>query len=197
MTFFGLNLYHAKSGIISFWGGSPKIFKACLHVPTPFPSKFIIMPMVTGSPTGRMGSIPILPVRLPVTIITMLNFDRHCDGDGNGLGTCKQAFMGYCSFNFVQSFETAKCNCDLAKSRLTGIIIIMAEMVQNSFCIPHLLPRSFSQTHLYWSNFLSKVPYPVLDRKGGGVLHTGDGVPAPVSTGMGYPPSRSLPSKLA
>ena len=32
-----------------------------------------------------MGLEPILPVRLPVTIDTMLN----CDGDG--VGTCKQA----------------------------------------------------------------------------------------------------------
>ena len=38
-----------------------------------------------------MGSTPILPVRLPITIDTMLNFDGHCDGDGDGVGMCKQA----------------------------------------------------------------------------------------------------------
>ena len=38
---------------------------------------------------GRMGLEPILPVRRPVTIDTMLNFGGHCDG----AGTCKQAFI--------------------------------------------------------------------------------------------------------
>ena len=42
------------------------------------------MPMVTGSLTGTMGS------RLPVTIVTMLDFDGNGHGDGDGLGTCKQ-----------------------------------------------------------------------------------------------------------
>ena len=36
-----------------------------------------------------MGPVPILPVKLPVTISTMLKFDRHCHGDGNGVGMCK------------------------------------------------------------------------------------------------------------
>ena len=61
------------------------IVKACLHIPTPSPSpsSFITVPMVTG----RMGSRPILPVRQPVTIDIMLNFDGdgHCDGDGVGM----------------------------------------------------------------------------------------------------------------
>ena len=48
--------------------------------------------MVTDSLTGKMGVRPILPVRLSVTIATMLNFDGHCDGDGDGVGMCKQAF---------------------------------------------------------------------------------------------------------
>ena len=42
--------------------------KACLHIPTPFPSpsSFIIVPMVTGRLMGRMDVEPILPVRQPV-----------------------------------------------------------------------------------------------------------------------------------
>ena len=49
--------------------------KVCLHVPTQSlspsqcPSKFNIVPMVTGSLTGKMGVEPILPVRRPVTKI--------------------------------------------------------------------------------------------------------------------------------
>ena len=76
--------------------------KACLHIPAPSPSpsecpsKFNIVPMVTGSLTGRMGLEAILPVKLPVTIDTMLNFDGHSDGDGDGAGMCKQAL----SFDF-------------------------------------------------------------------------------------------------
>ena len=35
-----------------------------------------------------MGLEAILPVKLPVTISTMLNIDGDCDGDG--VGTCKQ-----------------------------------------------------------------------------------------------------------
>ena len=72
--------------------------KVCLHVPTPSPppsqcmSKFNIVLMVTGSLTGRMGDTSILPVKLPITISTMLNFDGHCDGDGDGVGTCKHTF---------------------------------------------------------------------------------------------------------
>ena len=45
------------------------------------PSKFIIMSMVMSSLTGRMSLSPILPVKLPVTISTILNFDTHCDGE--------------------------------------------------------------------------------------------------------------------
>ena len=37
---------------------------------------------------GRMGSVPILPVKQTVTIGTMLNFDG--DGDGHRDGTSKQ-----------------------------------------------------------------------------------------------------------
>ena len=40
---------------------------------------------------GRMGVQPILPVKVPVTIGTMLNFDGDCDGDGHGVGTCKHS----------------------------------------------------------------------------------------------------------
>ena len=41
-----------------------------------------------GSLTGRKGSDSFWPS----TIDTMLNFDRHCDGDGNGVRTCKHTF---------------------------------------------------------------------------------------------------------
>ena len=37
-----------------------------------------------------MGS-SILPVKLLVTIDTMLNFDRDCDSDGDDVRTCKRA----------------------------------------------------------------------------------------------------------
>ena len=47
--------------------------------------RFNIVPMVTG----KMGVEPILPV----TISTMLNFDRDWHGDGDGVGTCKQALI--------------------------------------------------------------------------------------------------------
>ena len=39
----------------------------------------------------RMGLEPILPVRRPVTISTMLNLDGDGDGIGDGVGMCKQA----------------------------------------------------------------------------------------------------------
>ena len=61
--------------------------------------RFIIVPMVTDSLTGKMGIRPILPVRLSVTIATMLNFDGHCDGDGDGVGMCKQALTQHWSTN--------------------------------------------------------------------------------------------------
>ena len=66
------------------------LLKVCLHVtstcpsPCPSPSKFNIVPMVTGSLTDRLGVQPIQPVRVPVTIGTMLNFAGHGDV------TCKQ-----------------------------------------------------------------------------------------------------------
>ena len=41
-----------------------------------------------------MGLSLFLPVKLPITIDTMLNFDGHCDGDGNGVGMCKHTFTG-------------------------------------------------------------------------------------------------------
>ena len=51
------------------------------------------MSMVMGSLTGRMGDRSILPVKLPVTISTMLNFDRDCDGDRHGVGMCKHTLI--------------------------------------------------------------------------------------------------------
>ena len=40
--------------------------------------------------TGRMGLEAILPLKLPVIIRIMLNFD--CDGDRSGVGKCKHTF---------------------------------------------------------------------------------------------------------
>ena len=38
---------------------------------------------------GRMGLEAILPVRVPIIIGTMLNFDGDCDGEKHGVGACK------------------------------------------------------------------------------------------------------------
>ena len=46
-----------------------------------------------------MGLSPILPVKLQVTISTMLNFDGHCDGDG--VGMCKQPFRGHVATRLI------------------------------------------------------------------------------------------------
>ena len=61
--------------------------KACLHVPSPSlgpspsPSKYNIVPMMTVRWTGRMGTEPILSVKQSVSIDTMINFDSDGDGD--------------------------------------------------------------------------------------------------------------------
>ena len=67
--------------------------QVCLHVPSPSPSpsKFIIVPMVTVCLMGRMGTEPILSVKWSVSIDTMINFD----GDGDGDGTCKQTLSSF------------------------------------------------------------------------------------------------------
>ena len=39
-----------------------------------------------------MSMEPILPVKVPVTIDTMVNFDRDVHGDGDGVGMCKLTF---------------------------------------------------------------------------------------------------------
>ena len=49
--------------------------EACLHIPTPSPSSFIIVLIVTGRLTVIMGSTPILPIRQPVTIGTIIKLD--------------------------------------------------------------------------------------------------------------------------
>ena len=54
---------------------------------------------------GRMGLEPILPVKVPVTIGTILNFDGDCDCDGHGVGTCKQTL--------IRLFLKAAIICDL------------------------------------------------------------------------------------
>ena len=67
------------------------IFKVCLHIPSPFPSLSQCPQSLTLCQwlTSRMGPRPILPVKLSVSISAMLNFDGHCDREGNGLGMCK------------------------------------------------------------------------------------------------------------
>ena len=68
------------------------IFKVCLHVPSPSPSNCYHCANGTDCFTGGMGSVPILPVKQPISIGTMIKLDgdghghRHGDGDG----TCKQ-----------------------------------------------------------------------------------------------------------
>ena len=54
--------------------------KVCLHISIPSSSKFNIVSTVTD----RMGNGPILPVQLPITVNTVLNFDS------DGVGMCKQ-----------------------------------------------------------------------------------------------------------
>ena len=61
------------------------MLEACLHVPSPSPSKYNIVPMETVRLTNRMGTEPILSVKRTVSIDTMINFD------GDGDRTCKQA----------------------------------------------------------------------------------------------------------
>ena len=66
--------------------------RVCLHIPTPspFPSKAHHCANVTGRLTGRMGSTPILPIRQPVTIGTMIKLDGNRVGNGDGVGMCKR-----------------------------------------------------------------------------------------------------------
>ena len=45
--------------------------------------------METDRLTDRMGTEPILPIKRSISIDTMIYFD----GDGDGSGTCKQAFI--------------------------------------------------------------------------------------------------------
>ena len=70
---------------------------ACLHVPTPSPSSFTIVLMVTVRLTAKMGVEPILPIRRAVTISTMIKFD------GDGVGTCKHTFSGVCFLSLLNS----------------------------------------------------------------------------------------------
>ena len=93
-----ISLGHVSALLLNF--RKSRTIKLCLHVPTPFPSpskcpsKFSIIPMVTDTLTGRMGSRPNQPVRVSVIGI-MLNFDGHfvkVNNDGHGDVTCKQSF---------------------------------------------------------------------------------------------------------
>ena len=58
--------------------------KVCLHVPSPYSSKFNIVPMVMNRLTDRIGAEPILSFKRSVSIDIMLNID------GDGKGVCKQ-----------------------------------------------------------------------------------------------------------
>ena len=49
------------------------------------------VPIVMVRLTVKMGSVPILSVKQPISIDSMINFDR--DGDGHGDGMCKMAFI--------------------------------------------------------------------------------------------------------
>ena len=40
-----------------------------------------------------MGLEPIVSVKVPVTIGTVLHFDGDRDGDGNGVGKCKHTLI--------------------------------------------------------------------------------------------------------
>ena len=55
-------------------GKCERSLQPCSHVPTPKfgPLKFNIVLMVMGTLTARMGSTPILPIEVPITIDTLL-----------------------------------------------------------------------------------------------------------------------------
>ena len=53
---------------------------------------------------GRNGFQTHLPIRVPITIGTMLNFDDNCDSDGHGVGTCKQTLQTESTSSFYQCF---------------------------------------------------------------------------------------------
>ena len=121
------------STYVRFFSSIYPSIKVCLHVPTPSQSpsqslsKFNIVLMVTGGLAGRMDDRPILPVRLPVrlpvTIDMMLNFDGHCDGDEDGVGTCKQYYTP----------ETAICIKWFTTFRaLTGFLSGVCSIVPNT-----------------------------------------------------------------
>ena len=48
-----------------------------------------------------MGPSPILPVKLAVTIDTVLNFEGHCDSDWDGVGTCKHTIRPVGTFLYA------------------------------------------------------------------------------------------------
>ena len=91
--------------------------RVCLHVPSlfpsPSPSKFNIVPMETVCLTGRMGTEPILSIKRPISIDTMLNFDGDGDGHGVGDGASKQA-LKVCSYlTFFNPFNWPFFYCPL------------------------------------------------------------------------------------
>ena len=54
----------------------------------------------------RMDVQPLLPVKVSVTIDTMLNFDHDFDGHGDGDVKCKQTFMGGFGITIFEQMES-------------------------------------------------------------------------------------------
>ena len=111
------------------------VLKACLHIPTQSPSpsqclsKFTTVPMVDG----QDGLEPILPVILPVTIEIMLNFYRHCDGDGDGVGTCKQAFREFSAVSILKACLHIPCPCPSPCPSPSKFIIVLMVTIGDGY----------------------------------------------------------------
>ena len=79
---------------------------------------------------NRMGVQPILPVKVSITINTMLNFDSDFDGHGNV--TCKQNFRN----NTQQQEKVIKL--------LKILLILMSGRMTVSFLVVSENCRSFN-----------------------------------------------------
>ena len=86
--------------------------------------------------TDRMGLQPILPIKVSITIDTMLHFDSDFDGQSHGDVdvTCKQTFRGLCmSFRYVFNTFTSTVNSDKTtreiKSAAIAIVNVQCEKV--------------------------------------------------------------------
>ena len=60
------------------------------------------MSMMTGTLIDRMGSRPILPIKVSITIGTMLNVDSDFDGHGDGDATCKQTLIWHTEISLTK-----------------------------------------------------------------------------------------------